>query len=117
MLIYNDSGNTSSTSAPGNLKLDNIGFIRAHTAVSYPMRTPKAVGNSRFFVPPSSGKVTLAIYSLQGEQLYKGFIDVAAGKRYNIRQFARSKSNLPAQMIQCVQIRGAGVNIYEKVCR
>jgi len=112
MLIYNDSSvTTSPTSAPGNLKLDDIGFIRKTTAVRDPMQLSKAAGNSRYFVPTASGAVTLGIYSLQGEQLFKGFVDVAAGKRYNVGQFARNNSKLPAGWIHCIQISGAGVNI------
>jgi len=118
MLIYNDSSiTTSPTSAPGNLKIDNIGFIRKSTAVSNPMHFPKAAGNTRTFVPKVSGKVTLAIYSLQGEELFRGPVDVTAGKRYDVHRFARSNSNLPAQWIHCVQITGSGVNIIGKVFR
>ena len=119
MLIYDDSSvTTSPTSAPGNLKLDNIGFIRkSSSAVRDPMHASKALGGSRYFAPTASGKVTLGIYSLQGEQLFKGLVDVAAGKRYDIGKFARMNSNLPAQWIQCVQIKGAGVNINSKVTR
>ena len=119
ILIYNDSTvTTSPTSARGNLKIDNIGFIRKSTSgVRDPIRNSKSVGNTRFFVPTASGQVTLSIFSLQGEELYKGLVDVGAGKKYDINQFARRNSNLPAQWIQCVQIKGAGVNINSKVTR
>jgi hypothetical protein len=117
MQIYNDGG-TDTTSAPGCLKLDNLGFIRKSTeGVSNAKHAPAVSGTSRYFVPKVSGKVTLAVYSLQGEQLFKGLIDVAAGKRYDVGQFARSNSNLPSQWIHCVQITGSGVNITGKVCR
>jgi hypothetical protein len=112
MLIYDDpSITTSPTSAPGNFKIDNIGFIRKNTAVRNPMHVQKTIGDSRSFVPMVSGKVTLAVYSLQGERLYKGIVDVAAGKSYNVAQFARNNSKLPEGLIRCVQISGSGVNI------
>jgi hypothetical protein len=118
MLIYNDSTiTTSPTSAPGNLKIDDMGFIRKSTAVRNPMHLPKAADNTRSFVPKVSGKVTLAVYSLQGEELFKGLVDVAAGKRYDVSRFVRNNSNLPTQWIHCVQITGSGVNITGKVCR
>ena len=117
MQIYNADG-SATVSDPGCLKIDNIGFVRKNTnGVSHAKRAPAVSGASRSFVPTSSGKVTLAVYSLQGEQLFKGLVDVAAGKRYDVGQFARSNSNLPAQWIQCVQITGSGVNITGKVCR
>ena len=118
MLIYNDSSvTTSPTSAPGNLKIDNIGFIRKSMAVRNSMRLDKAAGTTRSFVPTASGKVSLVIYSLQGEQLFKGFIEVVAGKKYDVNRFARSNSNLPARWMHCVQITGSGVNINAKVYR
>jgi hypothetical protein len=114
MLVYDDSSvTTSPTSAQGNLKIDNIGFIRKNSGISNSMRVSRAVGNSRFFVPTASGKVTLGIYSLQGGCLFKGLVGVAAGKRYNVAQFARSNSKLAAGSIHCVQISGPGVNITE----
>jgi hypothetical protein len=119
MLIYNDSTvGTSPTSAPGNLKIDNIGFIRKSTAaVRNPMHAQKTIGGSHSFVPAVSGKVTLAIYSLQGEQIFKSLVDVTAGKRYNVDRFSRNNSKLPSSWIHCVQITGSGVNITETVCR
>lgn len=116
MLIYKDSSNaTVPMNAPGYLKLDDIGFIRAKTGVRNPMQLPKGVGNSRFFVPTASGMVTLGIYSLQGEELFKGLVNVTAGKRYNLSRFTRNNANLPRGMIYCIQISGPGVNITQKV--
>jgi hypothetical protein len=118
ILVYNDSSvTTTPESAPGNLKIDHIGFIRKSSAVRDPLRFSKAAGNTRSFMPTATGKVTLVIYSLQGEQLFKGLVDVAAGKRYDVSRFAKSNSNLPSQWIHCVQITGPGVNITGKVCR
>ena len=113
MLIYNDSigGDTSSTSGPGILKIDNMFFLKNGTGVRNAKFAPGAVGGPRFFIPKVSGKVTLTIFSLQGEQLYQEPIDVTAGKRYNVSQFARRNSNLPARWIHCIQISGAGVTI------
>ena len=77
----------------------------------------KAIGGPRFFIPKVSGKVTLTIFSLQGEQLFREPVEVTAGKRYNVSQFAMKYSNLPARWIHCVQITGAGVNITAKLFR
>jgi hypothetical protein len=119
MLIYNDSigGDTSSVSAKGDLKIDNMYFFRKPAGVRNVAHTPQAVAGPRYFSPMVSGKVTLAIYSLQGERLFKGPVDVAAGKKYNVSNFAQKNSNLPAERIQCVQISGAGVNITGMVYR
>lgn len=118
MLIYKDSSSAiSPTTGPANLKIDNMGFIRksTSTAVRNPMSLHQAVGGSRYFVPTASGKVTLAIFSLQGEELFKGLANVTAGKRYNLSRFARNNANLPKGMIYCIQINGPGVNITQKV--
>lgn len=118
MLIYNDSSvTTSPTSAMGCLKLDNMCFIRKSNAgVSrHPELLPGAAGGNNFFIPRISGKVTLTIFSLQGEQLFKEFVNVTAGQRYNVRQFALKNSKLPAHWIRFVQISGAGLNIAAKV--
>jgi hypothetical protein len=114
-LVYNDDGTTSPTSGPGNLKVDDIGFVKQIAGVLPNGKTgPMAAGNKRFFVPAASGKVTLSVYSLQGEQLFKGLVDVSAGKQYSVNQFARSNSKISAELIHCVQISGAGVNISGK---
>jgi hypothetical protein len=114
-LVYNDNGTTSPTSGPGNLKLDNIGFVNRGDAVLPNGKIgATTAADKRFFVPTVSGKVTLTVYSLQGEQLYKGLVDVSAGKQYSVNQFVRSNSKISAELIHCVQITGAGVNISSK---
>ena len=118
MLIYNDSAvSTNPTSEKGCLKIDNMCFIKKSTGVKTMTLANKAVSGSRFFVPKVSGKVTLTIYSLQGEQLFKEPVDVTAGKRYDVNLFARKNSNLPSSWIHCVQITGSGVNITKMVIR
>ena len=113
VLIYNDNAaDTPLTSAKGCLKLDNIGIIKSSLSVAgYLNNAPKLGTGSNVFTPKVSGRVALAIFSMKGEQLYNELVDVEAGKRYNVRQFARKSSNLPSAWIQCVQITGAGVNI------
>ena len=76
-----------------------------------------AIGGPRYFVPTVSGKVTLVIFSLQGEQLFRENVDVSAGRRYDVGQFARNNSKLPARWIQCVKITGSGVDITRKMFR
>jgi hypothetical protein len=120
MLICNDSSiTTSPTSEKGCLKLDNICFVKKSAAgvSERPNRLPGAAGDPDFFVPKVSGKVTLTIYSLQGEQLFKEPVDVMAGKKYEVSRFAQNNSKLPARWIHCVQVSGAGVNITAKVFR
>jgi hypothetical protein len=115
ILIYND-GATSQTSPPGDLKIDNLFFLRNPAqGVLNPKLVAGAAGGPRFFVPTVSGKVTLAIFSLQGEQLFKENIDVTAGKKYDVGQFARNNSKLSTSWIHCVQITGSGVNITRKM--
>lgn len=117
MLIYNETGNAP-TSAKGCLKFDNIAFIKkSSSGVRHAGYVPKSIGDARFFVPTVSGKVTLSIYSLQGEQLFKQSIDVVAGKKYDVNQFARKNANLPSGWIDCIQITGPGVNITRKMVR
>ena len=119
MLIYNDSsaGVPSDTSPRGCLKIDNIFAFKNPTKIIDQKVAPGAIGGPRSFVPTVSGQVMLAIFSLQGEQLFKEPVDVVAGRKYNVSQFARKNSNLPATMIQCVQITGAGLNITRKMVR
>jgi hypothetical protein len=119
MLIYNDSitGAPSDTSPRGCLKIDNIFSFKKPTKIIDRKLAPGAVGGPRSFVPTVSGQVTLAVFSLQGEQLFKEPVDVVAGRKYNVSQFARKNSNLPASMIQCVQITGSGLNITRKMVR
>jgi len=117
MLIYNDDGTTSLTSEKGCLKIDDMYFVKASAAVKNPRVGYRADVGSEFFVPAASGKVTLTVFSLHGEQLFKEVVEVSAGKKYNITKFARKNSNLPAKWISCVQIKGAGVDITRKVLR
>lgn len=118
MLIYNETGNAP-TSAKGSLKLDNMAFIKkkSSSGVSHAGYVPKSIGDARFFVPTISGKVTLSIFSLQGEQLFKQPVDVVAGKKYDVNQFARKNANLPSGWIDCIRITGQGVNITRKMVR
>ena len=116
-LIYNDpdAGGVSPTSEPGCLKVDNMFFKKASDiAVTNPMKA-RALNNARYFVPTVSDKVTLTVFSLQGEQLFRQQVNVDKGKRYNVTRFARTNSNLPDKWIQCVQITGAGVNVTRKI--
>jgi len=120
MLIYNDSaaGSVSDTSKPGNFKIDNMYFFKKSTGVIRRFSpVTQFAGGPRFFVPKASGEVTLTIFSLQGEQLFKEPVNVTAGKKYDVGQFAGKYSHLPAAWIQCVKITGAGVNITRKVVR
>jgi hypothetical protein len=113
MLIFNDSGagSVSDTSPPGNLKVDNLFFHKKTAGVGNAKVSPEARGTPRFFVPKASGMVTLTIFSVQGEQIFKEPVNVTAGKRYGVSRFARKYSNLPVTSIGCVHIVGAGVNI------
>ena len=119
MLIYNDSTiTTSPTSEKGCLKLDNMCFIKKSSAANRVSKlVPGASGDATFFVPKVSGRVTLAIFSLQGEQLFKETVNVSAGKKYNVRRFALKNSNLPVSWIHLVQVSGSGVDIAVKVFR
>lgn len=118
MLIYREDSTSSPTSEKGCLKLDDIGFIKNHSSAIRDFKDQKnIVENPHFFIPISKGQVALSIYSLQGEQLFKALVPIEAGKRYNIGQFARKNSNLPARYIQCVKIAGSGVNISTRICR
>lgn len=116
-LIYNDpdAGGVSPTSGPGCLKIDNMFFKKASdNAVTNPMKA-RALSNARYFIPTISDKVSLTIFSLQGEQLFRQQVKVEKGKRYDVSRFARSNSNLPEKWIHCVQITGAGVNVTRKI--
>jgi hypothetical protein len=120
MLIYNDSstGTVSDTSPKGCLKIDNMGFIKkTANGVRHVKLLPENAGGLNYFVPKVSGKVTLTIFSLQGEQLFKEPVNVTAGKKYNVRQFALKISNLPVHWIHLVQVSGSGVNITAQIIR
>ncbi len=119
-LIYNDSssGNISETSEPGNLKIDNIYFIKNSTGViNHQLELIKKYDNSRYFIPTVSGIVTLSIFSLHGDLLSRKHIDVIAGKKYEVNKFARRNSKLPSKRIECIQINGSGVNITKRMFR
>jgi hypothetical protein len=115
MLIQNDDGTTSETSPPGCLKIDNMYFVKNTTHSAKSIKIPVKVINTDHFIPKVSGKVTLTIFSLQGEQLFEESVDVTAGKTYNVIRFARKNSMLPKKWVQCVHIFGAGVNVTRKV--
>ena len=76
------------------------------TGVRNAMSASKAIGNPRSFVPTVSGKVTLAIYSAQGELLFKGLVNVTAGKKYNVGQFARISAVLPLWCLSILDPQG-----------
>ena len=115
MLIYNDDGTTSETSPPGCLKIDHMYFKKSTDAGVRSIVVPVRITDANYFIPKVSDKVTLAIFSLQGEQLFKESVEVTAGTTYDVLSFARKNSKLPAKWVQCVHISGAGVNVTKKV--
>jgi len=115
MLIYNDDGTASETSPPGCLKIDNMYFLKKSANGTKSINIPGKVITASHFIPEVSDKVTLTIFSLQGEQLFKKSVDVTAGKTYDVFAFARKNSKLPKKWVQCVHIFGAGVNVSRKV--
>jgi hypothetical protein len=103
------------TSDLGNLKIARISLLPSPSAVRRTVpRTGQAAG--RFsFIPKSAGKVTLSIYSLRGELLCNKTFGVEANKRYSMRQMVQAYSGRGGAQMKLVKIRGAGVNMNEKI--
>lgn len=104
------------TSDLGNLKIARISLLSAPTAVRYAAtpRTGQAAG--RFsFIPKSTGKVTLSIYSLKGELLCNKTLGVEANKQYSMRQMVQQYASRGSAQMRLVKIQGAGVNMNEKI--
>jgi hypothetical protein len=104
------------TSDVGTFKLDNVALLK--TAV-IPVRytvSPRMTQSDRFhFVPKTTGKVALSVYSLRGELLSSRAISVEANRQYTVRDFALRNSGLASPQVRMAKITGLGVNVNEKI--
>jgi hypothetical protein len=104
------------TSAVGNLKVARISLI---VESSNPVRyttAPRTIAKDRYsFVPKTTGKVTVSIFSLKGELLHEQLMCVESGRQYSIRSFAGQRGGYNNAKMRIVRIQGAGVSINEKI--
>lgn len=110
------NGGGDKTSEVGNLKVDQISLlVNPDIPVRYTV-SPRMNSTDRFhFVPRTTGKVTLTVYSLRGELLSSRTIGVVANRQYRVRDFAVRNSGLASPQVRMVKIKGLGVNVSEKI--
>jgi hypothetical protein len=115
-VLINDTGTTvTPTNEIGTFKLDNMVAFGSNSSIMYKAKTISGNKNSRFFIPRSSGMVTLAAYSMSGELIAKNLINVESGKQYSISKFVNVNSGISKSKIYCVKIKGAGIDRTVKV--
>jgi len=115
-IIHNAGDNSSLTSDVGNLSIDKVGLIwKSNTAIKATSNRQSLKSNRLFFTPLTNGAIALSVFSLNGKLLADKQVNVAAGKRYSIRQFASANANVSASQVHLVRIRGAGIDVHELV--
>ena len=108
-------GGGGPTSDVGNLKIDQISLLLNPEGPVRHTVSPRMSQSDRFhFIPKTTGKVTLSVYSLRGELLSSRTIGVEANQQYTVRDFALRNSGLASQ-VRMVKIKGLGVNVNEKI--
>jgi hypothetical protein len=115
-LILAIGGAPSQTSDVGNLKVDRISLlVNAELPVRY-KASPRIGPMDRFtFIPKTTGKVTISVYSLKGEQLYSKSIGVDANKVYSVKQLAKRYCGAASPQVRLLKIKGAGVDINQRI--
>jgi hypothetical protein len=109
--LINDTGSTvTPTNNSGCLKIDDIYAVNTSTGVTYKFKKISGNANSKFFIPSSSGIITLAAYSIAGELIAKKLVNVESGKQYSVNKFVKSNSEMSKSRIYCVKINGAGID-------
>jgi hypothetical protein len=115
-ILINDTGTTvTPTNEIGNFKLDNMVASGFGSGIVYKAKSVSGNKSSNFFMPRSSGMVTLAAYSMSGELVAKNLINVESGKQYSVSKFVNANSGISKSKIYCVKIKGAGIDRTVKV--
>ncbi|MBN2038126.1 MAG: hypothetical protein JW768_15400 [Chitinispirillaceae bacterium] len=106
----------SATSELVNLKVARVSLLaNADIPVRHTVSRRAGQANRFYFTPSSAGNVALSIYSLKGELLSATSVKVEKGRQYSIRKFALENSGLKSAQIRMVKIRGAGVEVNQKI--
>jgi hypothetical protein len=108
-------GGGADSSMVGNLKVQEISLI-AHDIGTIRSMTPRGISRDRYsFTPTTEGYVELSVYSLSGALLSTVRVNVSPYQTYSIHRLVNLKENNIAGQIRLVKIRGAGVNLIEKI--
>ncbi|MBN1130418.1 MAG: hypothetical protein JXA71_15605 [Chitinispirillaceae bacterium] len=115
-IIHNADGETSLTSPQGYFYLDKVGLVKASGAGTVTRnRMPATVSGRTAFVPASSGRVMLSLFTIDGKELFRKPVEVMAGCRYDITRFATGNAPFLAQQARIVRITGQGLAIQERI--
>jgi hypothetical protein len=115
-LINNvNPADTNKSSARGCFKIDNINLAGMKSGVINRNLTVARTVSKMSFIPSTNGPVRISAFSLSGELLYCAKVDVVAGKKYTVGNFVRTHAPLSPSLIQCIKIKGAGIDILQKV--
>jgi hypothetical protein len=115
-ILIQDTGSTvTPTNQIGTFKLDNMVASSSRSNIIYKAKTVSGNKSSKFFIPRSSGMVTLAAYSMSGELIAKNLINVESGKQYSVSKFVNANTGISKSKIYCVKIKGAGIDRTVKV--
>jgi hypothetical protein len=115
-VLIHDTGTTvTPTNQIGTFKLDNMVASGFGSGIVYKTKLVSGNKSSNFFMPRSSGMVTLAAYSMSGELVAKNLINVESGKQYSISNFVKTNSGISKTKIYCVKIKGTGIDRTVKV--
>lgn len=116
VLINNASqSDTNKASIHGVFKIDDIRLAGLASGVINRSMTDAGPVTKRFFIPSANGPMQISAFSLKGELLYCTNVNVVAGKKYAIGNFIRKHVPTSPSLIQCIKIKGAGIDILRKV--
>ncbi len=113
--IENATGQGGKTSAVGQLEIARISLLGTiPLSAKNNIKLKKAI-NNRFVFTPAGGAVSIAAFSLKGEEIFSKNMTVKAGTPYSIRQFVRGAMGPSASQVRLVKIKGEGVNITTRI--
>lgn len=108
-------GGGGETSEVGNLQVQEISLISTGNA-TIKERATYGVSLDRYhFIPKSAGNIEVSVYSLSGALLRSTSVKVDAYQNYSLHRLGKLASDKTSQQICIVKVRGAGVNLSEKI--
>jgi hypothetical protein len=102
------------TSDVGTIKISEISLIASEEPVIHKVVSRGILHDRYHFIPKTSGNVEVAVYSLSGALLDIRTLRVDPLQMYSVHKLAKLPGGTAGQ-IRIVKIRGAGVNLNEKI--
>ncbi|MBN1759106.1 MAG: hypothetical protein JW863_12350 [Chitinispirillaceae bacterium] len=109
------NGGGADTSEVGNLKVQEISLFYEGIGTTKE-RFARGIRQDRYhFTPKAAGNVAVSVYSLKGTLLRSVTVKVDPSRNYSLHQLGSLGNKTTSEQIRIVKVRGAGVNMSEKI--